>query len=54
MCLLLFYVNPDAGADDLYLVLVNVRDEVFNRPTKLAKFWENYPNVIGGILLKVK
>ncbi|KAG8189611.1 hypothetical protein JTE90_018967 [Oedothorax gibbosus] len=48
MCLLLFYVNPDAGPDDIYLVLVSVRDEIFDRPTKLAEFWKEHPHVIGG------
>nr|XP_042907745.1 transport and Golgi organization 2 homolog isoform X2 [Parasteatoda tepidariorum] len=48
MCLLLFYVNPDAKTGELYLILASVRDEIYNRPTKLAEFWENFPNVIGG------
>ncbi|XP_055939378.1 transport and Golgi organization 2 homolog [Argiope bruennichi] len=49
MCLLTFYLNPNASETELYLVLVNVRDEIYNRPTKLADFWEQYPQVIGGM-----
>ncbi|GIX78783.1 transport and Golgi organization 2 [Caerostris extrusa] len=52
MCLLAFYLNPDAGENELYLVLVNVRDELYTRPTQLACFWEKHPHVIGGMDLK--
>ncbi|GBM59453.1 Transport and Golgi organization 2, partial [Araneus ventricosus] len=52
MCLLTFYLNPNASKNELYLVLVNVRDEIYNRPTKLADFWEKYPHVIGGMDLE--
>ncbi|CAN7938556.1 unnamed protein product [Ixodes hexagonus] len=48
MCLLFVYANPDAEGDDYSLVLVNVRDEFFHRPTKPADFWENAPHIIGG------
>lgn len=48
MCLLLFYLNPAATSEEFYLILLNVRDEVYNRPTKAADFWEKYPNIIGG------
>lgn len=49
MCLLLFYLNPAAKEDEFYLILVNVRDEIYNRPTKTAHFWDQHSNVIGGI-----
>ncbi|CAL1271548.1 unnamed protein product [Larinioides sclopetarius] len=52
MCLLTFYLNPNASENELYLVLVNVRDEIYNRPTKLADFWGKYPHVIGGMDLE--
>ncbi|GIY00793.1 transport and Golgi organization protein 2 homolog [Caerostris extrusa] len=52
MCLLTFYLNPDAGKHELYLVLVNVRDEIYTRPTQLASFWEKHPHVIGGMDLE--
>lgn len=48
MCLLFIYTNPDAEGDGYSLVLVNVRDEFFHRPTKPADFWENAPHIIGG------
>ncbi|GIY41881.1 transport and Golgi organization protein 2 [Caerostris extrusa] len=52
MCLLAFYLNPDAGEHELYLVLVNVRDEFYTRPTQPAGFWEEHPHVIGGMDLE--
>uniref|UniRef100_G3MQ42 Transport and Golgi organization protein 2 n=1 Tax=Amblyomma maculatum TaxID=34609 RepID=G3MQ42_AMBMU len=48
MCLLFVYINPDPEDDGFSLVLVNVRDEFFHRPTKPAHFWEDDPNIIGG------
>ncbi|KAK8767178.1 hypothetical protein V5799_006043 [Amblyomma americanum] len=48
MCLLFVYINPDPEDDGFSLVLVNVRDEFFHRPTKPASFWEDDPNIIGG------
>lgn len=53
MCLLLFYINPDAGSNDLYLVLVSVRDEIYNRPTQLAEFWKEHSHVIGGKFFRI-
>ncbi|GFU29450.1 hypothetical protein NPIL_447961, partial [Nephila pilipes] len=52
MCLLVFNVNPNATESEFYLILINVRDEVYNRPTKLASFWEKHPHVIGGMDLE--
>lgn len=49
MCLLLFYLNPTASADEYYLILINVRDEIYDRPTKLAHFWGQHLDIIGGI-----
>lgn len=49
MCLLFVYINPDPEDDRFSLVLVNVRDEFFHRPTKPASFWEDDPNVVGGL-----
>lgn len=48
MCLLFVYANPDAEDDGYNLVLVNVRDEFFHRPTKPADFWDDAPHIIGG------
>ena len=50
MCLLLYYLNPHARDDEFYLVLVNVRDEVYDRPSQYAHFWPRNPDVIGGIV----
>ncbi|GFS47001.1 transport and Golgi organization protein 2 homolog [Trichonephila inaurata madagascariensis] len=52
MCLLVFNVNPNASENEFYLVLINVRDEIYNRPTKLASFWDEHPHVIGGMDLE--
>jgi len=49
MCLLFFKTASDVDDDEFRLVLVNVRDEYYARPTKLAGFWDNYtsPQIIG-------
>lgn len=52
MCLLVLYLNPSALEDEYYLILINIRDEMFHRPTQLASFWENHPSVIGGMDLE--
>jgi len=49
MCLLLFFLNPEAKEDEYYLILINVRDEIYDRPTKLAHFWKHHPDIIGGV-----
>uniref|UniRef100_A0A131XQA7 Putative transport and golgi organization 2-like protein n=1 Tax=Hyalomma excavatum TaxID=257692 RepID=A0A131XQA7_9ACAR len=48
MCLLFVYTNPDPDDDEFSMVLVNVRDEFFHRPTKPASFWEDEPDIVGG------
>uniref|UniRef100_A0A131YMH6 Transport and golgi organization 2-like protein n=1 Tax=Rhipicephalus appendiculatus TaxID=34631 RepID=A0A131YMH6_RHIAP len=48
MCLLFVYTNPDPDDDEFSMVLVNVRDEFFHRPTKPASFWEDDPHIVGG------
>ncbi|KAK6195401.1 hypothetical protein SNE40_000840 [Patella caerulea] len=49
MCLLFLLVNNNAKADEYKLVLVNNRDEYWNRPTKLADFWGKDLNCISGL-----
>ncbi|XP_054723988.1 transport and Golgi organization 2 homolog [Uloborus diversus] len=49
MCLLLFYINPFAKENEYYLILTNVRDEIYTRPTKVAHFWKQNQNIIGGV-----
>lgn len=49
MCLLFFKINNDAKTEKEYkLILINVRDEFYARPTLPAHFWEDNPEVIGG------
>lgn len=39
MCLLFFYLNPDANENEYRLILINNRDEFYSRPTMPAAFW---------------
>lgn len=48
MCLLFVYVNTAPGPKGYHLILINVRDEVYDRPTAKASFWEKEPNIISG------
>jgi len=49
MCLLVFCLNPEATSEEYYLVLINVRDEFYQRPTKVAHIWEKHPTVVAGM-----
>ncbi|KAK7098742.1 transport and Golgi organization protein 2 homolog [Littorina saxatilis] len=49
MCLLFFNVNDNCSSDEFRLVLVNNRDEFWNRPTKPADFWTDNPSCISGL-----
>ncbi|XP_069971575.1 LOW QUALITY PROTEIN: transport and Golgi organization protein 2 homolog [Penaeus vannamei] len=46
MCLLFVYINPYPKEGDYKLILVNNRDENYNRPTKPARFWDS--GILGG------
>lgn len=46
MCLLFVYINSDPKEGDYKLILVNNRDENYNRPTKPARFWDS--GILGG------
>lgn len=49
MCLLFFTINNEAVNEDEYkLILINVRDEFYTRPTQVASFWDTDPDIIGG------
>ena len=48
MCIQLIYIDNDAGLDDYQLILVNQRDEKFDRPTKPAGYWEHATHCISG------
>ncbi|XP_025088072.1 transport and Golgi organization protein 2 homolog isoform X2 [Pomacea canaliculata] len=47
MCLLFFYVNNEAKEDEFRFILVNNRDEYWDRPTKSAEKW-NRESCISG------
>jgi len=49
MCLLFFQINRQAKEDEYKLILVNGRDEMYNRPAKPVSWWSpDTPDVIGG------
>lgn len=47
MCLLYLFVNPKPKADEYLLVVANVRDEFFGRPTSGCHFWDGNPDIVG-------
>ncbi|KAG0414089.1 hypothetical protein HPB47_008762, partial [Ixodes persulcatus] len=47
MCLLYLFVNPQPKPDEYLLVLANVRDEFFGRPTSGCHVWERNPQLVG-------
>lgn len=48
MCLLFFESKDTDDPDEYKLVLANVRDEFYTRPTAPAEFWSDQPDVVGG------
>lgn len=48
MCILFVHVSANPGADKYKLILASNRDEYFGRPTKVANFWTENPDIIGG------
>lgn len=48
MCILFFKAQENPKADEFALILINNRDEMFNRPTQLSHFWTECPDIIGG------
>jgi len=49
MCLLLVCVCRKADGHPYKAVIVSNRDELMDRPAKSAHFWENLPDVLGGM-----
>lgn len=47
MCILFFSTLLNPSIDEYNLILTNVRDEFFNRPTQLCSFWDNQTHLIG-------
>ncbi|KAI1292009.1 Transport and Golgi organization protein 2 -like protein [Halotydeus destructor] len=52
MCMLFIYSNPNAEQDEYPLIVTNIRDEYFMRPTRTCQFWNSNPNIIGGMDLE--
>jgi uncharacterized protein with NRDE domain len=48
MCLLFFKSKENPSPSEYKLVLVNVRDEFYTRPSRPAEFWPENPDIIGG------
>lgn len=48
MCILFFYLNPNAEEGRYQLILANNRDEFYTRPTKPAEFWGENNDCISG------
>ena len=46
MCTTLFSYNYNVNYP---IIIASNRDEFYNRPTLDVNFWNNYPNIIGGI-----
>jgi len=49
MCIVFLYFDDDPGGDGYKLIIAANRDEYYKRPSKPAEFWEDNPNVLGGI-----
>lgn len=47
MCPLFVYINPNVKEGEYKLVLVNNRDETYDRPSKPAHFWDT--KILGGM-----
>lgn len=48
MCILFMTINQNPQQDQYYLILANIRDEFYARPTKICSFWDEDNNLIGG------
>ena len=49
MCILFTKTDSNPNPDQFYLILANVRDEYYWRPTQTLNFWEKeLGNIIGG------
>jgi len=48
MCILYFSAKTKPKPNEYALILINNRDELYDRPTKVSHFWSECPNVIGG------
>lgn len=48
MCILFFNAKIKPKPEEFALILVNNRDEKYDRPTAVSHFWSECPSVIGG------
>lgn len=48
MCILFLYINPKPKEGEYKIIIVNNRDELYNRPTKHAHFWHD-GQILGGM-----
>ncbi|EDO39284.1 predicted protein [Nematostella vectensis] len=49
MCIVFLSFNDDPSPGGYKLILAANRDEFYKRPTAPADFWEQHPNIIGGL-----
>ncbi|XP_063866251.1 transport and Golgi organization 2 homolog [Scylla paramamosain] len=47
MCILFLFINPRPKVGEYKAIIVNNRDEFYNRPTKPAHFWDD--TIVGGM-----
>ena len=47
MCILFLYINPRPKVGEYKAIIVNNRDELYNRPSKPAHFWDD--KILGGM-----
>ncbi|CAL8115808.1 unnamed protein product [Orchesella dallaii] len=48
MCILFLYVANNPSPDSYKVILAVNRDEMYGRPTQVAKFWGTQPDILGG------
>ena len=51
MCVLFLHYQPEDPTFPYLLIAANNRDELFQRQTTAAGFWEDHPNVLAGLTL---
>lgn len=48
MCIIFLSYNDNPSPDGYKLIIASNRDEFYERPTQVAKFWEKNSNVVAG------
>ncbi|XP_013785581.1 transport and Golgi organization protein 2 homolog [Limulus polyphemus] len=49
MCMLFLYLNPNPTPDGYLMIVANVRDEFYYRPTLPCHVWNQDPRIVGGM-----